>query len=263
MEGLIFGILRYVNPYSFMSDRFSPVDMSAEVSPKLYCAWFCPFAQRAWIALLAKGTEFEYIEQDPYNKTPEWLAVNPRGMVPVIVHNNKSIYESSVCIEYVDEAWPSEPRLLPEDPYERAHARIWGDFISKKIVPLFYALLMKQGKDEQEEIKPQLTSHFLTFTKAMHPTGPFFQGEKLLYVDIMLAPYAARFNILKHYRGFELLQSNEFERFHKWWEAVKNDPAVKNTLQDDEKLIASYKRYADGSAKSQVGDAIRKGGPMP
>ena len=38
---------------------------------------------------------------------------------------------------------------------------------------------------------------------------------------------------------------------------------VKNTLQDDEKLIASYKRYADGSAKSQVGDAIRKGGPMP
>lgn len=45
--------------------------------PKLYCAWFCPFAQRAWIALEAKGVDFEYIEQDPYNKTPEWLSINP------------------------------------------------------------------------------------------------------------------------------------------------------------------------------------------
>ena len=123
--------------------------MSAGANPKLYSAWFCPFAQRAWIALLAKGTEFEYIEQDPYNKTPEWLAINPLGMVPVIVHNNKSVYESAVCIEYVDEAWPSEPRLLPTDPYDRAYARIWGDFIGKKIVPLFYSLLMKQNQDEQ------------------------------------------------------------------------------------------------------------------
>ena len=237
--------------------------MSAGANPKLYSAWFCPFAQRAWIALLAKGTEFEYIEQDPYNKPPEWLAINPLGMVPVIVHNNKSVYESAVCIEYVDEAWPSEPRLLPTDPYDRAYARIWGDFIGKKIVPLFYSLLMKQNQDEQQEIKTQMTSYLLEFTKAMHPVGPFFQGEKLGFVDIMLAPYAVRFYILNHYRGFELPQSGAFERFHKWLEALKNAPAVKTTLQDDTKLLAVYQRYADGSAKSKVAVAIRKGGPMP
>lgn len=236
---------------------------AAAALPKLYCAWFCPFAQRAWIALLAKGTEFEYIEQDPYNKTQEWLAINPLGMVPVIVHNNNSIYESAVCIEYVDEAWPGEPRLLPTGPYDRAYARIWGDFIGKKIVSLYYALLMKQNQEEHQEIKTQLANNLQEFTKAMHATGPFFQGEKLGYVDVMLAPYAARLYILKHYRGFELPQSSEFERFYSWWEAVKNVPAVKTTLQDEDKLLATYQRYADGSARSQVADAIRKGGAMP
>ncbi|KAK2186874.1 hypothetical protein NP493_185g01012 [Ridgeia piscesae] len=82
--------------------------------PKLYCAWFCPFAQRAWISLLHKGIEFEYIEQDPYDKSAEWLAVNPRGLVPAILHNGRAVYESQVCIEYVDDAWPGGKSLLPK-----------------------------------------------------------------------------------------------------------------------------------------------------
>lgn len=45
--------------------------------------------------------------------------------MPAIVHKGRSVYESSVCVEYVDEVWQNEPRLLPTDPYERAVARIW------------------------------------------------------------------------------------------------------------------------------------------
>lgn len=56
--------------HHFQDSQYIQVVMSGGI-PKLYCAWFCPFAQRAWIALEAKGVDFEYIEQDPYNKTPE------------------------------------------------------------------------------------------------------------------------------------------------------------------------------------------------
>ena len=52
--------------------------------PILHCAWFCPYAQRSWIALRHKGVDFEYKEQDPYDKSPEWLAINPRGLVPAL-----------------------------------------------------------------------------------------------------------------------------------------------------------------------------------
>lgn len=132
-----------------------------ENKPKLYCAWFCPFAHRAWISMLAKGIDFDYIEQDPYNKSAEWLAINPRGLIPCIVHNGESIYESHICIEYVDEAWPHAPRLLSKDPYQRAKARMWGDFIIKKLIPPYYRFLIKQSQEEQNEYKEIFLTNIL------------------------------------------------------------------------------------------------------
>ena len=40
---------------------------------KLYSSWYSPFAQRAWLALLHKGAEFEIVEVDPYEKTESWM----------------------------------------------------------------------------------------------------------------------------------------------------------------------------------------------
>ena len=126
-----------------------------------YNAWFCPFAQRAWIGLLHKGVKFEYVEQDPYDKTAEWLAINPRGLVPVFVHNGKSIYESAVCLQYLDDVWSnSEKTILSPDPYDRAFDRIWGDFISNKIATPFFAILNKKTKEEQDVEKNKFSSNF-------------------------------------------------------------------------------------------------------
>ena len=62
--------------------------------PTLYKAWFCPYANRAYVSMLVNGVEFNVIEHDPYDKTPEFLAINPKGKVPVLVHNEKSVVES-------------------------------------------------------------------------------------------------------------------------------------------------------------------------
>lgn len=51
---------------------------------KLYGGWFCPFVQRAWITLLEKNVPHQYVEVNPYHKTPELLALNPRGLVPTL-----------------------------------------------------------------------------------------------------------------------------------------------------------------------------------
>ena len=52
--------------------------------PILHSAWFCPFAQRTWIALVHKKVDFVYKEQDLRNKSPELLTINPRGLVPAL-----------------------------------------------------------------------------------------------------------------------------------------------------------------------------------
>lgn len=233
--------------------------------PKLYNAWFCPFAQRAWISLLEKGVKFEYIEQDPYNKTPEWLAVNPRGMVPVIVHNGKSVYESAVCIEYVDEAWETSKSLLSKDPYQRARIRIQSDYIEKKVVPPFYRLLMKKSDEERTAAKQDLvTALKVLFADKEQSNGPLLGGKALNMVDIMLVPFAYRFAvILPRYRDWSIPEATGLELYHQWYTAVCQCDSVRNTMPEEEKLVEKYRRYAEDTAQSLVADAVRKGTALP
>ena len=56
--------------------------------------------------------------------TPEFKAMNPRGVVPVLVHDGNVIVESSVICSYLDEVFPTPP-LMPKNPVERATMRLW------------------------------------------------------------------------------------------------------------------------------------------
>ncbi len=231
-----------------------------------YNAWFCPFAQRAWIGLLHKGIKFEYVEQDPYNKSPEWLAINPRGLVPAIRHNGHVVYESPICLEYTDEAWKDEgPALLPKDPYERALVRIWSDHISKKIVPAYYAVLLKRTEEERTEAKVSMEENLFKLQDAMASDGgPFFMGYQFGMVDVMLFPHFYRIQtIVKQYRAFSISDEVKFERLLKWYNAVKGLECVKQTMADEERLIAKYKRYENDTAETEVATAIRKGTALP
>lgn len=56
--------------------------------------------------------------------TPEFKALNPRGVVPVLVHDGNVIVESSVICAYLDDVF-SDPPLTPKDPVQRATMRLW------------------------------------------------------------------------------------------------------------------------------------------
>lgn len=56
--------------------------------------------------------------------TPEFKTMNPRGVVPVLVHDGNTIVESSVICSYLDEVFP-EPPLMPRTPVQRATMRLW------------------------------------------------------------------------------------------------------------------------------------------
>nr|KAG5699445.1 hypothetical protein BaRGS_016291 [Batillaria attramentaria] len=213
--------------------------------------------------MLEKGVDFELVETDPYNKTPEFLALNPRGLVPTLIHNGRSVYESLVINEYIEDAWPQEPKLLPADPFSRAQARIWIDFIAKQLMPQYYHILQQQDKDKQEEAKSRLIKRLGSITAAMSSEGPYFFGEKFGLVDITLLPLCLRFPILEHFRQFSLPADGSFERLQTWLNACKSRPCVSATMAPEDKLIAKYQRYADDTAQTQVAEAIRKGTALP
>lgn len=84
-----------------------------------------PYAWKVWLALEHKGVPFEAKRLSFDNddtKTPEFLAINPRGRVPAIVDDGFAMWESAAIIEYLEERFPQNP-LLPKDIKARAVVR--------------------------------------------------------------------------------------------------------------------------------------------
>ncbi|WP_315831748.1 glutathione S-transferase family protein [Bradyrhizobium prioriisuperbiae] len=55
---------------------------------------------------------------------PEYLKLNPNGVVPTLVHDGSPVVDSSVIMEYLDEVFPDTP-MTPRDPVARGQMRAW------------------------------------------------------------------------------------------------------------------------------------------
>jgi hypothetical protein len=61
------------------------------------------------------------------HKTPQFLALNPYGKVPVVIDEGSVIYESTVVNEYLEDRFP-ESALMPRTPLGRAEVWLWEDY---------------------------------------------------------------------------------------------------------------------------------------
>ncbi|MCW5770934.1 MAG: glutathione S-transferase family protein [Rhodospirillaceae bacterium] len=93
----------------------------------LYYSWYSICSEKVLICLFEKQLRFEGRLVDLFDFAqvkPDYLAINPEGIVPTLVHDGRKIFESTIINEYLNEV-ATEPRLLPADPAERAEARHW------------------------------------------------------------------------------------------------------------------------------------------
>jgi len=94
------------------------------------------------MVLHEKGINFELNEIDLSNKSEEFPSVSPYGKVPVLRVNGTSLYESNIVNEYLDEVYDS-PKLMPENPEERALVRSWMAFADDYFFPSVYRTRMR------------------------------------------------------------------------------------------------------------------------
>jgi maleylpyruvate isomerase len=114
---------------------------------KLYTYFRSSAAYRVRIALNLKGLAYEslpvhLLRDGGEQRRPEYLMVNPQGLVPVLDDNGSTLNQSLAIIEYLDETHP-EPPLLPRAPLERARVRALALAIACDIHPLNNSRVLK------------------------------------------------------------------------------------------------------------------------
>ena len=91
-------------------------------------------SQRVRFVLQAKGLPFDERKLDLFagdQLKPEYLKVNPNGVVPSLLHDGRAVVDSSVIMEYLEEVFPAPERLVPQDAVERAKMRALMRFIDE------------------------------------------------------------------------------------------------------------------------------------
>lgn len=95
-------------------------------------------SHRLRIALNLKGLASDYravdLRQEEHLR-PDFLAINPQGLVPALVHEGRVLIQSPAIIEWLEERWPTPP-LLPPDPDTRARVRALAAIVGCDIHPI-------------------------------------------------------------------------------------------------------------------------------
>src|SRR5262245_9522935 len=100
----------------------------------LYNAPQSTCSQRVRFVLNAKRLAFDEVKLDLLagdQLKPDYLAINPNGVVPTLVHDGAIVIDSSVIIEYLDEIFPEPESFTPPSPVARAAMRALMRFIDE------------------------------------------------------------------------------------------------------------------------------------
>lgn len=114
----------------------------------------CLFGKKVRIVLAEKELEFDSVQVDlakGQQRSEEFRRLNPFGKVPVLVDEGIVLYESSIINEYLNDEYPHEPELLPEDSGERARIRLLVDFADRAFTLPVMALEREAKAAEKDD----------------------------------------------------------------------------------------------------------------
>jgi maleylacetoacetate isomerase len=175
---------------------------------KLYHYFRSSASYRVRIALNLKGLPYEAVDIDlrlSAQRRAEFLALNPQGLVPVLIDGERTLTQSLAIIEYLDETHPHPP-LLPQEPGARAQVRALALEIACEISPLNNSGVLNYLKGPPLEVDEStvnawyaqwIARGFDSLEKQVQSTtgdGRHMFGTTVTLADVLLVPqmYNAR-----------------------------------------------------------------------
>lgn len=214
-------------------DNRKPTTRMNTIKPKLISFKLCPFVQKAVILLGHKQIDYD-IEYIDLAEPPDWFRkISPYGKVPVLIVNNDVIFESSVILEYLDEACP--PPLHPDDLIEKALHRSWMEFSSTCLWDIFDLTVAETEQAFNDKLST-LHEH-LDRVEAVLSRQPYFAGQHFSLVDIAFAPVFVRLELFQPLIP-QIYDSKRHPKIQIWKQQLLNHPAVaESTVDGFEKLF--------------------------
>jgi glutathione S-transferase len=231
----------------------------------LYNAAHSTCSQKVRICLAEKGLSFKDVKVDigkaKEHLKPEYLKINPNGVVPTLVDDDAVITDSSVICEYLEEKYP-EVALAPKDLAQRAKMRAWMRFLEEvptaavrvpsfnmgflprydgmdrstfeavesDIRPIrkhFYRRMGPKGfaKQDVEASKEQIANTCSRMDAALQH-GPWLMGDQFTLADIIVAPLIDRMADL----GMSEIWESKYPRVTDWYERIQQRPSFQQTF---------------------------------
>ena len=234
---------------------------------ELYHSGLSTCSKQVRHCLREKGLEYKsrYVELWRYeNLSPDYLKLNPNGVVPTLVHDGVPIINSFCINEYIDDVFP-EPSLRPTDPAKRARMRYWAwtaDDLHISAARLSYAHMMQAKIRELSESDRKF---MLTHTpvperrerwrvliergysdgemqaaldnalfglgrmnQELAEHGPWLAGETFSLADISMGAIVHRMTELYP----DKMGRDAFPRVTDWWQRMLARPAAKYVYAD-------------------------------
>jgi glutathione S-transferase len=236
----------------------------------LYHANHSTCSQKVRLCLSEKGLDWESrLVNLATNEhlAPDYLALNPNGVVPTLIHDDAVITDSGVICEYLEEVFPDTP-LLPKEPSERAIVRAWIRYLDEVPtaavrVPSFNMAFLPRydGMDdnafqkEQADIRP-LRKHFyekmgrkgfddnevdnaleqlkstVSRMEARLQDNPWLSGSELGLADFIAAPLMDRLDDL----NLENLWTTTSPQVTDWFERLRARPSFSKAFYTKSRL---------------------------
>jgi glutathione S-transferase len=229
--------------------------------------------------LNSKKLQFEEKKLDLFSGDqlkPEYLKINPNGVVPALIHYDSIILDSSVIIEYLDDVFSEISLFSPKDPVARAKMRWMIRYIDEIPTPairfpsynLAFLPHFKSMKEEEfialANSKPLRKEFLLSmgrtgFSKAdmdqavdklnrsvirmndwiEENGGIWLMGDKISLADIAIMPVIVRMDDINLDNAWKTLPN-----IKNWLENIKNQPAFKATYYPGSLLTEKYPHLA-------------------